>query len=515
MNTVRENLRNRNNKSKTSERGVALIVALMALVLVAAITAGMMILSTTETSISANFRDEQTAFFASKAGIEEVRDRLMTTAPNTLRPVSALFPQGAPPVTAFAGSPGGVVYIVNPNPAYGETQANILTLYGDDEICKETQTPPLVVPCGQNAQGQTVATPAASWETTILASPTYAAAPVFPWKWVRINLKQNNENNGIAPSYNVNGQNTGLIVCWNGINEYADPNALNPNSTDLGCTTPYLPVYTLTALSITPSGTRRVVQAEVSENRLPFTAPAALTMLGTTGNDVFSGGSSAQWGVNGNDVGGCGIAAPAVPTPVHAIAAGDPNDVNNVDNGIKRPKTITGSGAATPDVYNDAGNLPPNLNSVSSLNQLVSTLKANATQPVINGPANGLANPGTVGNPQIIYVNGDLTITGNTTGYGILVVTGTLTMKGTPQWNGIVLVVGKGDLETSGTVSYNGDIVVANTVDALGNPLANFGPATVNVNGGGNGGIQYSSGCLGLVTTLSTFHVNAIRELMR
>jgi hypothetical protein len=62
---------------------------------------------------------------------------------------------------------------------------------------------------------------------------------------------------------------------------------------------------------------------------------------------------------------------------------------------------------------------------------LVSTLKNDATQPVINGPASGLSNPGTVNNPQIIYVNGDLTITGNTTGYGILVVTGTLTIKGT------------------------------------------------------------------------------------
>jgi ATP-dependent 26S proteasome regulatory subunit len=31
---------------------------------------------------------------------------------------------------------------------------------------------------------------------------------------------------------------------------------------------------------------------------------------------------------------------------------------------------------------------------------------------------------------------------------------------------------------------------------------------------GGNGGIQYSSGCIGMANSLSTFHVVAIRELM-
>ena len=173
MTTFRQNRKNRNGKRQNSERGVALIVALMALVLVAAITAGMMILSTTETSISANFRDEQTAFFASKAGIEEARDRLRSAAPNTLRPPILAGNTPAPPVTAFAGSPGGVVYIVNPNAAAGETAASILTTYPDDEICKETQT--VAVPCTVNAMGQNVATPG-NWETTVAASATNAAA---------------------------------------------------------------------------------------------------------------------------------------------------------------------------------------------------------------------------------------------------------------------------------------------------------------------------------------------------
>ena len=182
-----------------------------------------------------------------------------------------------------------------------------------------------------------------------------------------------------------------------------------------------------------------MVQAELAEQKFPFTAPGALTLDGT--GDLFSGGSSAQWGSNGDDVAGCGF--PASATNVHGIAVTDPADTNNVDSGLKRPGNIIGSGANMGDGANIVdvsaltgdNTLPPSMLSVSNLQQLVSTLKADVTQPALNCPpssggCSGLSNPGTVGNPQIIYVNGDLTITGNMTGYGVLVVTGTLTMKG-------------------------------------------------------------------------------------
>ena len=507
MITFRHYRKTRNSNAKRRQRGVALVAAMLTLVLIAAITAGMIILSTTETSISANFRDEQTAFFSAKAGMEEVRDRLWFNAPNTLR-TGGVLPNAFP----GAGSPNGVLYIMNPNAANGETAANILTTYGDDEICKETQTTP--VPCTTNSMGQQVAS-GSGWYKTATASGAYAAVPVLPWKWARITLKQNNQNNAIAPSYNTNGQNTAQMVCWNGISEYADPNPPNPALSDLGCTAPNLPVYVLTVLAVTPSGTRRMIQTELAENKYPFTAPSALTMDGNL--TTFSGGSSNQWGVNGNDTPGCGVATTGAP--VHAIGVLNAAGIATVDAGISRPNNITGSGATTPDVVNvgptGTNTLPQNLSSVSDLQTLVSTMKSNATQPVINGPASGLPNPGTVGNPQIIYVNGDLTISGNTQGYGILVVTGTLTVSGTVGWNGIVLVVGKGVFNTSGTNQYNGAVVVANTLDALGHPLATLGTSQTTVNGGGHGGFQYSSGCLNMAGALTSFHVVAIRELMR
>ena len=67
-------------KRNHSEQGVALILALLTLLVITTVVAGMMIMSTTDTKISANFRDEEIAFFAARAGAEEVRDRLRTAA---------------------------------------------------------------------------------------------------------------------------------------------------------------------------------------------------------------------------------------------------------------------------------------------------------------------------------------------------------------------------------------------------------------------------------------------------
>src|SRR5690348_594382 len=203
MNTLKNN-----RNSRQRQKGVALIAAMTALLLVTAITAGMIILSTTETNISSNFRDEQTAYFSAKAGIEEARDRLRTNATNTLR-VAGVLPTTLPGVGTT-----GVLYILNP--ANGETVApwsapsmtgNIsLSPYPDDEICKEGTT----IACSGGYPTS------AGWYSQTTASATYATAPTLNWKWTRITLKQNNT---IAPYYTNGNSASALQVCWNGNNE--------------------------------------------------------------------------------------------------------------------------------------------------------------------------------------------------------------------------------------------------------------------------------------------------------
>jgi hypothetical protein len=204
---------------------------------------------------------------------------------------------------------------------------------------------------------------------------------------------------------------------------------------------------------------------------------------------------------------------------VNAIGVTNNADVATITTAIQGPPNRSSNYpgvSPSPNVANVASTLPASLSTVSGLQNLVTTIKNNVTQPIITGPASSLASPGTQAAPQIIVVNGDLNLSGNTVGYGILVVTGTFTASGTVGWNGIVLVVGQGNFVASGTSTWNGAVVVAKTLDALGNPLATPAPGsvTVNINGGGNGGINYSSGCIAMANTLSTFHVVAIRELM-
>src|SRR5438552_16040688 len=94
-------------KTSSSERGVALIMALLVLLLVTAVGMGMIIMSNTETNISSNFKDEQTAYFAAKGGIEEVRDRMRAGATNSLSLSTTLG-------TLLPGAVNGILYVTNP-----------------------------------------------------------------------------------------------------------------------------------------------------------------------------------------------------------------------------------------------------------------------------------------------------------------------------------------------------------------------------------------------------------------
>jgi Tfp pilus assembly protein PilX len=167
------------HRSRNRQRGVALLMALIALLIIGAITAGAILLSNTETSISSNFRDEQLAFFSAKAGIEEACDRMQAGVTDTIRTASL--------PTTLPGTTGSVLYILNP--ANGETVApwngSSSTTYPDDEICKETTS----ITCSSNLPNLSSCS---SWCVSTTASSVYAASPILPWKWVRVMLKQNN-----------------------------------------------------------------------------------------------------------------------------------------------------------------------------------------------------------------------------------------------------------------------------------------------------------------------------------
>src|SRR5438874_10596162 len=62
--------------SKRNQSGVAMIIALFALLLLSVVGLGMMYSTNMETSINGNYRDKQGAFYAALAGLQEGRERI-------------------------------------------------------------------------------------------------------------------------------------------------------------------------------------------------------------------------------------------------------------------------------------------------------------------------------------------------------------------------------------------------------------------------------------------------------
>jgi hypothetical protein len=93
-------------------------------------------------------------------------------------------------------------------------------------------------------------------------------------------------------------------------------------------------------------------------------------------------------------------------------------------------------------------------------------------------------------NPRVTYVNGDLQVSGNLSGGGLLVVTGKLSGNGRFTFNGLVLVIGKGEVDFGGlNMGLHGGLFVANVSAASG--TATFGVPKVTI--GGNSDIIIDS----------------------
>ena len=253
-------------------------------------------------------------------------------------------------------------------------------------------------------------------------------------------------------------------------------------------------VYLLTALAVTPSGSRAMTQMEIGVNYTSYTfgLGGALTLIGP--NPTFGTPHSQNFQMIGTDCPTCapvpsGCSTAAEPTK-DAIGIDDPTNATNpsavqtVISDLAKPNNYIGANSA-PDVVNANLGNP----SAAELNQFVGQVASAATN-VYGSPTATVNNPsinlGTAANPSINVVYGNYSM-GPSTGYGILVVTGTLTFSGNYSWNGLILVIGSGASIMSG--GGNGQIVgavyVANT---SGNTFAS---PNADWNGGGGNGIQY------------------------
>src|SRR3954471_6396473 len=116
--------------ARKNEKGIALFMAIFALMLLSAIAAGFMFLANTESAVNQNYRDGQVAYFAARAGLQEGRSRIRTPGGDLNAAAYALT------MPSSATTTGGI-YIVNPNntdPVIQPWDPN--NRYYDDTLCK-------------------------------------------------------------------------------------------------------------------------------------------------------------------------------------------------------------------------------------------------------------------------------------------------------------------------------------------------------------------------------------------
>jgi hypothetical protein len=259
----------------------------------------------------------------------------------------------------------------------------------------------------------------------------------------------------------------------------------------------YGKIYMITTLAQTKTGARAMLQMEATTALSGFHSTGALTIDGPNPN-VQNMPNSQNFEVNGNDANSCSqtqeFVKPAIGAYDNPNADPPTNSVQQIVDALPddRLDHYIGDGPS-PSVENVYEALGDTLGTPLGLK---SVLDAVNHYPHTN---TGLSvDFGTPTAPAINYIDGDATISGGTHGYGILAVTGTLTMNGNFTWYGPVLVIGDGHLDFGGGGGGTivGTVLVAKIYPDAGHHadsdlLPSLGSPTVNWNGGGGNSILY------------------------
>jgi Tfp pilus assembly protein PilX len=533
-------------KNRVSEKGVALLLSILALLLLSAIAVSMMYMSSTESSVSANFKAEETQYFAARAGIEEVRDRMIPgTAPYSINGLSAGPNPPCPgdpncylPNAMPTGVNGQVVYVLQ----RGVTSDSIfnfasatgcplgqLGCMADDELCHDyaiggmaKSAQPNVrcttTPSGNNGnggawysipglgQGGVVGSPGLPANSPgVSVAPNWtqgATSNPLNWKWVRVTLKANN-----STPYCVDGTCAlgAAPVCWDGVSEKP--------LTAANCTvmpTPANPVYLVTALAVSNTGARRVIQADLAQT--PITPTPGLFATGNgcggAGNNppvipfVF-GGNASTYSFNAAADGG------AVPTTANGLALTTGGNIG-ANGGISMlgtsstingtvsstlPTGTTGPCPATSVSINGGGKITgtpqtsqlatPFSEAVPPIPKNVPTSTCNTATPCWNttGKKKGTLSPGTYGN---ISIASGMTLTlqgGASTSSPAIYNINSLSVQGnaTIVVNGpVVLNFAGNNIGNNAVVDFTGGSLT-NTTNIPANLVINYGgSATFN-----------------------------------
>ena len=482
-----------------SQDGVALLISIFVLLLICVVAIALIVSSGTESALSGNYRSATAVYYAALAGLEEARGRLLPKNPNYFLNTNATFLP--PPGTPLAV--GQVSYIINP--AGSETVAPWDTsnpaTYPDNEFTNEFNS----------------AYPMPGSPPYVNSVSTVAGIPGPLYKWVRINA--------------VTEQSLGINID-NRTPPLDNTTPVFYDGTSLNLTSTGVQVFSITSYAVLPNGSSKMLQYTVSANSIilpPF--PAALTIVGN--NVDFTGPNSATWSGNGNDTISLGSCAPGLP--VYAVGYTNSSDSSrsNISQGTFTAARYTGQGTA-PSLGFVGGSIPMNFQTEAGLNNIAQTvIQDQLYDKLWNRNVTGadlLPLGMSPSNPMTIVVNGDLDLRSNfhSTGYGLIIVSGTFYYDPDSSWNGIILVIGQGAMTAiHGLSSDHGQIVGAVLVaKTVGSPISGMPgtslpdstdynvelPDTAGSTMGGNG-FLYSSCWVKAATPTGSYHVLSFHEI--
>jgi len=270
------------------ERGVALLVAVFALLLLSAIGMSMMFSANTETTINANYREKQISTYAALAGLQEAKDRLIQGTGDIPWPSDLPDP-----------SAKNIVYIINPSGTENVQPWQWQNGFADTELCHENTMGLPAAAITDPCSGVASLPNGNNWFDKLdNSSGSYTGAyklnPPLAYKWTRIQLKANNNTPFAATGNSADARQ----VCWNGINQIPRP---------AGYTTACIPNGVITSITVTNTGSNYSAVPTVT---LP---PPSAGGTQATARAILSNPSGVLSGLDVDD-GGSGYTSP--PTVV-------------------------------------------------------------------------------------------------------------------------------------------------------------------------------------------------------
>jgi hypothetical protein len=464
------------------EQGVALLLALLALMLLSAIAAGMMFMSSTETSIGSNFKASETAYFAARAGIEEARERMVSDP--ALMAALPLLPAQIPPAGLTA------IYVKQNNVADADiTNVVASNMVADDELCHDFATyGGMTHPTTTNTRCTSLPTAGWSYTPFLSTAPFSGGSGRLDYKWVRITLKAD-----ASSPYSVDGLsgNANKQVCWNGVSEVVLPtgtatcSAMSPKA---------LPVYLLTALAVTPSGARRMLQEEIAQTPGP-TIPGGLF---ATGGGCVDGSAPLQIG-GGAQTGSFNSSTEGTPTNPPSNETQSGGDVGSNGNIFLNGSSVSVNGSVNTNQPESIGACPDSGVSVAG----TPTIKDGVDNyPVpYTPPVPPLPNPLPPQNTPKPYKN----MTLPPGAYGNITLQGTITMAGGTVAKPAVYNINSMSLNGGAKLEIDGPVVInlagigpgADPVlDMAGGSFENntYIPSDFTINYGGTGVMKINGG---------------------